>query len=198
MSTKLATKTIPVTRMDCPTCISLLEREVKRLEGVDKVQGNYIAKTLKVTYDPDRVQLDEIEDAIERIGYRIAYKKYPGILSKLKGLVKREKADAIATLTEIEFPGKVLHASRPVAVLFSSPTCPASHFFKGRSGKSQRIPKTKSTSTRWTSPPLRRGARMTYCLSQRFSSFEIESFPSGSTPCREKKMSRQLWAPRSW
>jgi thioredoxin 1 len=109
-----------------------LEREVKRLEGVDKVQGNYMMKTLKVTYDPDRVQLDEIEDAIERIGYRIAYKKYPGVLSKLKGLVKREKADVIAPLTDVEFPGKVLHASRPVAVLFSSPTCPACHFFKGR------------------------------------------------------------------
>jgi len=132
VSTKLATKTIPVTRMDCPTCIPLLEREVKRLEGVDAVQGNYIAKTLKVTYDPDRVQLDEIEAAIERIGYRIAYKKYPGVLSRLKGLVKREKADAIASLTDSEFPGKVLHASRPVAVLFSSPTCPVCHFFRGR------------------------------------------------------------------
>jgi copper chaperone CopZ/thiol-disulfide isomerase/thioredoxin len=109
-----------------------LEREVKRLEGVDKVQGNYMMKTLKVTYDPNRVQLDEIEDAIERIGYRIAYKKYPGVLSKLKGLVKREKADVITPLTDVEFPGKVLHASRPVAILFSSPTCPACHFFRGR------------------------------------------------------------------
>jgi copper chaperone CopZ len=127
--------------MDCPTCIPLLEREVKRLEGVEKVQGNYIAKTLKVTYDPDRVQLDEIEDAIERVGYRIAYKKYPGVLSKLKGLVKREKADVIAPLTDVEFPGKVLHASRPVVVLFSSPTCPACHFFKGRF---REIAKTKN------------------------------------------------------
>ena len=132
MSTKLATKTIPLTWMDCPTCIPLLESEVKRLEGVDEVQGNYITKTLKVTYDPKTVQLDEIEAAIERIGYRIAYKKYPSVLSRLKGLLTREKADPIASLTDIEFPGKVLHASRPVAVLFSSPTCPACHFFRGR------------------------------------------------------------------
>ena len=64
-------KTIPLTRMDCPSCIPLLEREVTELDGVEAVQGNYMNKTLKVTYDPTRVQLDAIEAAIEQIGYRI-------------------------------------------------------------------------------------------------------------------------------
>ncbi len=116
--------------MDCPTCIPVLEREVKRIEGVDSVQGNYMRKNLKVTYDPDRVQLEEIEAAIERIGYRIAYKKYPGVISRLRGLLVGEKADEIVSLIDTDFPGKVLHASRPVAVLFSSQTCPTCRFFK--------------------------------------------------------------------
>ena len=58
------TKNIPITRMDCPTCISVLEREVTRLEGVEEV------------------------------------------------------------------PGKYLHSSRNVAVLFTSPTCPTCKVFK--------------------------------------------------------------------
>lgn len=132
MSPKLVAKTIPLTRMDCPTCIPLLEREVKKLEGVEEVQGNYMNKTLKITYEPDRVQLEEIEAAIERIGYQIAYKKYPDVLSRLKGLLKREKFKKIASLADIEFPGKVLNVSKPVAVLFSSPTCPACRFFEGQ------------------------------------------------------------------
>ena len=130
MVSKLTTKTIPITRMDCPTCLPVLEREVKRVEGVDEVQGNYLNKTLKVTYDPHRVQLAEIEAAIERIGYRLAYKKYPGVISRLRRLLRGEKAGEIVSLTDTDFPGKVLHASRPVAVLFSSPTCPTCHFFK--------------------------------------------------------------------
>lgn len=126
----LTVKTIPITRMDCPTCIPVLEREVKRLEGVEEVRGNYISKNLRVTYDPERVQLAEIEAAIERVGYQIAYKRYPSVFSKLKELFRREDAEKVPSITDAEFPGKVLHASRTVAVLFSSPTCPTCRVFK--------------------------------------------------------------------
>ncbi|MFB0543281.1 MAG: thioredoxin domain-containing protein [Candidatus Bathyarchaeia archaeon] len=127
---KLTKKTIPITRMDCPTCIPLLEREVKQLEGVEEVQGNYMNKTLKVTYNPNRIQLTDIEATIERLGYQIAYKKYPGVISRLRGLLKREEVDIVQSLTDTNFPGKVLHASKPVAVLFSSPTCPICRVLK--------------------------------------------------------------------
>jgi copper chaperone CopZ len=130
MASRFATKTIPITRMDCPTCIPVLEREIKRLKGVDEIQGNYMNKTLKVTYDPEKVQLEEIEGAIERVGYRISYKKYPGVISRMMGRLRGEKIEEIISITDIDFPGKVLHASKPVVVIFSSSTCPACHFFK--------------------------------------------------------------------
>jgi thioredoxin 1 len=126
----LVEKTIPIIRMDCPTCIPVLEREVQRLEGVEGVRGNYIAKNLRVTYDPERVQLTEIEVAIERVGYQIAYKKYPGVFSKLRELFKRGESERVPALTDSDFQGKVLHAPRRVAVLFSSPTCPTCKVFK--------------------------------------------------------------------
>jgi len=129
---KLVEKIIPITRMDCPTCIPVLEREVGRLEGVEEVRGNYMAKNLRVTYDPERVQLAEIEAAIERVGYQIAYKRYPGVFSKLKELFRREESEEAPSLTDADFPGKVLHASRAIAVLFSSPTCPTCRVFKPR------------------------------------------------------------------
>ena len=116
--------------MDCPTCIPVLEREIRRLKGVDEVQGNYMNKTLKVTYDPNKVQLEKIEAAIERVGYRIAYKKYPGVISRMMERLRGEKIEEIIPITDTEFPGKILHASKPVAVLFSSSTCPTCHFFK--------------------------------------------------------------------
>ena len=125
-----ATKNIPITRMDCPTCIPVLEKEVKRLEGVEAARGNYMTKNLRVTYDPDRVQLEEIESAIERVGYQIAYKRYPGVFSKLKDLFKKKESKSVPALTDEEFPGKVLHSSRNVAVLFTSPTCPTCRVFK--------------------------------------------------------------------
>lgn len=129
MSTGLAQKSIPLNRMDCPTCIPLLEKEVGKLEGVDEVKGNFMTKTLKVKYDASRVQLSEIEAAIERLGYQIAYKRYPSPLSRLKGLFKKEEPKT-PTLSDADFPGKVLHASKTVVVLFSSPTCPTCRIFE--------------------------------------------------------------------
>ena len=74
-----AQKLIPITRMDCPTCIPVLEKEVMKLEGVTEARGNYMTKNLRVTYNPENVQLSQIEAAIERVGYQISYKKYPGV-----------------------------------------------------------------------------------------------------------------------
>lgn len=127
---RLIVKTIPIVRMECPTCIPVLEREVERLVGVDEVRGNYMTKTLKVTYDPNRVQLRDIEAAIERVGYHIAYKKYPGVISKLKSLLRREKPSRIRSISDIDFPGRVLHAANPVAVFFSAPSCPTCRVLK--------------------------------------------------------------------
>ena len=127
---RLTAKTIPIVRMECPTCIPILEREVDRLDGVEEARGNYLAKTLKVTYDPALVQLHEIEAAIERIGYRIAYKKYPSLSSKIRGLLRPKRPSRVEPLSDADFPGKVLHASKPVAVLFSTPTCPTCRVFK--------------------------------------------------------------------
>jgi thioredoxin 1 len=121
----LTTKLIPIVQMDCSTCVPILEREIVKLKGVKEVRANYVAKMVKVVYDSDLVRLSEIESAVERVGYQIAYKKYPGVASKLKGLFRKEKPSYVKVISDGDFASKVLHASEPVAVLFSSPSCPA-------------------------------------------------------------------------
>jgi len=91
VTTKLSVKVIPITRMDCPTCIPVLERKVKQLDGVDEVRGNYMNKTLKVTYNSNMIQLADIEATIERLGYRIAYKKYPRVISSSEAFSEGRK-----------------------------------------------------------------------------------------------------------
>ena len=121
---RLTVRNIPVVRMDCPTCIPLLEREVARLNGVYEVRGNYMARTLRVTYDSTTISVSEIESAIERLGYQVTYKKYPSVASRLKGLFKKKKPYSVQVLSDTDFQDKVLHSPKPVAVLFSSPKCP--------------------------------------------------------------------------
>ena len=123
-------KEIPITRMDCPTCVVTLEKAVKRVNGVKDARGNYLKKTLKVTYDPAVAGLDAIEKAIEDVGYQISYKKYPSPISRLMGLFGRGESKAVTTISDADFPGKVLHANRPAAILFSSQTCPMCQVLK--------------------------------------------------------------------
>lgn len=126
----LIVKTIPILHMDCPTCIPVLENEVKRLRGVEEARGSYMTKTLRVTYNPDLIQLSEIETAIERVGYQIAYKKYPSVISRIRGLVQKEKPSKIEIITDRDFLGRVIHASKTVAVLFMTPSCPTCRVLK--------------------------------------------------------------------
>ena len=128
----MAVKNIPITRMDCPTCIPVLEREVLRLNGVEEVKGSFMTKNLRVNYDPERVQLTQIEAAIERVGYQISYKRYPSVFTRLREFLRNERSEFVPQLTDAEFPGKVIHASGNVAVLFTSPTCPTCKAYKPR------------------------------------------------------------------
>jgi len=120
----LVTKSFPIVRMDCPTCIPAIENEVKRVKGVTDARGSYMTKTLKVTYDPEAVEISQIEAAIERVGYQIAYKKYPGIISRIRRLVKGQRLSTVETISDSDFKKRVLNSRIPVAVLFTSPTCP--------------------------------------------------------------------------
>jgi len=123
------TKEIGITRMDCPTCIVTLEKSVMKIPGIRKAQGNYLKKTLKVTYD-EATPLVAIEKAIEDVGYQVGYKKYPSPLSKLKGLFSRGESKVITTITDTEFQDKVLSSKRLAAVLFASEKCPACQVIK--------------------------------------------------------------------
>jgi copper chaperone CopZ len=85
--------TIHPVRMDFPTSIAVLENEIKKLNGVKDVQGNYMLKTSRVTYDAEIVGLSQIEAAIERISHQIAYKRYPTAFSRLKNLIRIKKSN---------------------------------------------------------------------------------------------------------
>ena len=84
-------KTIPITGMDCPSCIVNIEKELKKLNGVKEAQGNYVMEKVVVTYDPNEIDVPAIEKKIEDLGYRISYKRYPGMKERIRSLIKRSK-----------------------------------------------------------------------------------------------------------
>jgi Cu+-exporting ATPase len=57
--------------MSCANCSGTIEESVGALDGVDKVDANYATDEGSVTYDPDRVSLAEIFEAVNEAGYGV-------------------------------------------------------------------------------------------------------------------------------
>ncbi len=66
---KNKTETIGVKGMHCKSCVSLIERKLSRLKGVEKAKADLVSETVKVSYDPNSISLGEIKGEIEELGY---------------------------------------------------------------------------------------------------------------------------------
>jgi len=61
--------TLQITGMTCAACANRIERGLKKLEGVTEASVNFALEQASVTYDPDQVNLPQIERKIQEIGY---------------------------------------------------------------------------------------------------------------------------------
>lgn len=63
---------IPVTGMTCANCVSAVERNIKKVDGVDVVNVNLTTERATVDFDPNLANIDGMIAKIERAGYGIA------------------------------------------------------------------------------------------------------------------------------
>ncbi|MBA2427415.1 MAG: heavy metal translocating P-type ATPase, partial [Actinobacteria bacterium] len=58
--------------MTCASCAARVEKVLARQRGVEKAAVNFAANRARLLYHPEAVSLDELEAAVEGVGYRIA------------------------------------------------------------------------------------------------------------------------------
>ncbi|MFY9422708.1 MAG: heavy metal translocating P-type ATPase [Bacilli bacterium] len=63
-------ETLKITGMTCAACASAVERSVSKLD-VESASVNLAAETLSVTYDEEKINIDDIKRAVERAGYGV-------------------------------------------------------------------------------------------------------------------------------
>jgi copper chaperone CopZ len=61
---------IGVEGMTCASCTFATKAALKRLDGVEEAKVSYRDKQASVTYDPDRVTLEQMADAIRQAGFK--------------------------------------------------------------------------------------------------------------------------------
>ena len=68
---QVATATLTVPEMDCPSCASTVEKALRRVEGVLDTAPQPTSGTLTVRYDPDVAAAGDVVAAVERAGYEV-------------------------------------------------------------------------------------------------------------------------------
>ena len=63
------TTRLEIAGMSCANCAATISESIEELAGIEEVSVNYATDEGSVTYDPERVTLGEVYEAIEEAGY---------------------------------------------------------------------------------------------------------------------------------
>jgi Cu+-exporting ATPase len=63
---------LPITGMTCANCVSTVERNLKKLSGVENASVNLSSERATVEFHPEKVGLDDVIARIQKAGYGVA------------------------------------------------------------------------------------------------------------------------------
>ncbi len=65
------TATLPIVNLDCATCVQTIERALRKLDGIQEANVNFATAKAHVVYNPERISLADIQQAIKKAGYTV-------------------------------------------------------------------------------------------------------------------------------
>ncbi len=65
----MITKTLKVHGMHCASCASIIEKTLKKVEGVHSAEVNYGTETVKVSFNPEKTNSESLSKKIGPLGY---------------------------------------------------------------------------------------------------------------------------------
>ena len=70
MSTNIVKVVYLVEGMTCSGCERTVQKVIEHLDGVERAEADLHSATVSVAYDPEKVNVDEIRSAVNRVGYK--------------------------------------------------------------------------------------------------------------------------------
>ena len=64
--------TLPITGMTCANCVATIERNLKKLPGIENAAVNLASERATVEFDPGQLALEQIIGEVEKVGYGVA------------------------------------------------------------------------------------------------------------------------------
>lgn len=72
MTVSVARTILRAEGFSCPSCVSKIERQVGRLEGVESVKVHFASARIEIDHDADRISVDQLVKAVDKAGYKAA------------------------------------------------------------------------------------------------------------------------------
>ena len=86
--------------MHCANCALTIEKNISKLEGIEEANVSFASEKAMIVFDPRKVDIADIEKAVEEAGYKVAYEK---ISLRVAGLKDQTYANVLEKkLREIE------------------------------------------------------------------------------------------------
>ena len=98
----MESKSMKIEGMTCSACANRVEKVVSKLDGVNKASVNFATETLSVEYETRKVTEQNIQEAVEKAGYKI-HKNMKTYTVDVKGMTCSACANRIEKVT-----GKIL------------------------------------------------------------------------------------------
>ncbi len=63
---------LEITGMTCAACANRIEKGLNKLEGVTEANVNFAMERATVTYDPNKINVEQMEQNVQKLGYGVA------------------------------------------------------------------------------------------------------------------------------
>jgi Cu+-exporting ATPase len=119
-------KTLLIDGMTCAACANRIEKGLSKIDGVEKANVNFALERSTIVYDPEKTNVNEFIERVEKLGYKVLRKKetfdISGMtcsacasriekrISKMDGVSSAAVNFALETIT-VEYDDHIVNAS---------------------------------------------------------------------------------------
>jgi Cu+-exporting ATPase len=110
--------TLPITGMTCANCVATVERNLKKVGGVESASVNLSSERATVVFDPALAGLKDLVERVERAGYHVAEGEADLVIRKMSDNNDARRLEKALSSMDGVLEAQVNHATERARVVY--------------------------------------------------------------------------------
>ncbi len=77
--------------MSCASCAKAVEKEIKKLDGINNINVNIATEKASISYDQSKIKISKIKETIEKLGYKVLEDSKSEVYKVDEDKIRKEK-----------------------------------------------------------------------------------------------------------